>query len=184
MIWTTAETTIRTTTRTTIRTTARTTIRTTAAATIIRTAAATAVRTTTRDKQFGRKAALWTWGGFLHILIVKRGQVRVMMYPTITMRDLDNWISYGQTMYLVDLRNQASFDKCHLTGAVNIPFEELEEHVEEFPVDRPIVFYCSRGSQSMLACNQLCGRGFQVINAGGGMTAYRGRNLVCTVPQR
>ena len=105
-----------------------------------------------------------------------------MVYPTITMRELDNWSLYGKTMYLVDLRNQSSFERCHLAGAVNIPFEELEEHTGELPTDRPIVFYCSRGSQSMLACNRLWDQGFQVVNAGGGLMAYRGRNLVCSVP--
>lgn len=104
-----------------------------------------------------------------------------MLYPTITMRELDNWILYGKDMYLVDLRNRGSYDRCHLTGAVNIPFEELEEHLGELPSDCPIVFYCSRGSQSMLACNRLWNQGVQVVNAGGGLMAYRGRNLVCSV---
>ncbi len=107
-----------------------------------------------------------------------------MWYPTITMRELDNWILYGKNMYLVDLRNRDSFERCHLAGARNIPFEELEEHLGDLPVDCPVVFYCSRGSQSMLACNRLCDQGFQVVNAGGGLMAYRGRNLIYSMPER
>ncbi|MCI9360832.1 MAG: rhodanese-like domain-containing protein [Hungatella sp.] len=108
----------------------------------------------------------------------------MMWYPTITMRELDNWILYGKNMYLVDLRNRDSFERCHLAGARNIPFEELEEHLGDLPVDCPVVFYCSRGSQSMLACNRLCDQGFQVVNAGGGLMAYRGRNLICSIPEQ
>lgn len=108
----------------------------------------------------------------------KRGQVIEMSYLTITMWELEDWIANKIPMYLVDLRNPESYEQCHLMGAHNIPFQELEEHLEEFPKDFPIVFYCSRGSKSMLACNRLWEEGYQVINAGGGLAAYRGNFLV------
>lgn len=101
-----------------------------------------------------------------------------MMYPTITMWELERWIACGKTMYLVDLRNQESFCRCHLMGAVNIPMDELEERLDEFPTGIPIVLYCSRGSKSMLACNHLWDRGYQVVNVGGGLVAYRGKYMV------
>ena len=101
-----------------------------------------------------------------------------MSYNTITMWDLEDWNDSKRPMCLVDLRNREAFEDYHLMGAVNIPFDELEEHIDELPTQVPIVFYCSRGSQSMLACNRLWEEGYQVINAGGGLMAYRGKYLV------
>ncbi len=100
-----------------------------------------------------------------------------MDYLTISMRELDHWIASGRPMKLIDLRSRESFLRCHLEGADNIPFDELEQRLEELRGDIPNVFYCSRGSQSMLACNHLSEMGYPVVNAGGGLAAYRGRHF-------
>ncbi len=101
-----------------------------------------------------------------------------MRYPIISMRQLDFWIAQNRQMYLVDLRGREAYERGHLRGAVNIPFDELEDRLAELPAGLPLVFYCTRGSQSMLACNHLSDRGYQVINAAGGLNAYRGNHLV------
>ena len=106
-----------------------------------------------------------------------------MRYPTISMRELDCWISCGRTMELIDLRNRSAYEDSHLRGAVNIPYEELENMIEEerlfeYREGIPLVLYCTRGSQSMLACNHLSMRGYPVVNVAGGMAAYRGKWLI------
>lgn len=105
-----------------------------------------------------------------------------MRYPTISMRELDCWISCGRLMELIDLRDRSAYECAHLKGAVNIPYEELEDRVDEGFFDYqegiPMVLYCARGSQSMLACNHLSARGYPVINVAGGMAAYRGKWLI------
>jgi len=94
------------------------------------------------------------------------------------MWELEQWIAQGKPMYLVDLRNRESYRRCHLMGAVNIPFDELENRAGELPPDVPVVFYCSRGSKSILACNHLWNQGCEVVNVGCGLAAYRGKYLV------
>ncbi len=101
-----------------------------------------------------------------------------MRYPIISMKELEYWITTGRQMYLVDLRGRDAYEKSHLEGAVNIPFDELKERLDELPAGMPLVFYCVRGSQSMLACNHLSDQGYQVVDAAGGLNAYRGRHLV------
>ena len=44
----------------------------------------------------------------------------------------------------------------------------------EFQKGVPLVLYCQRGSQSLLACNHLSLLGLPVISVAGGMAAYRG----------
>ncbi|MCI8983900.1 MAG: rhodanese-like domain-containing protein [Hungatella sp.] len=106
-----------------------------------------------------------------------------MNYPTISMRELECWICYGRPMELIDLRNRRAFGYSHLMNAVNFPFEELEAMIQEgiplpFSKGLPLVFYCSRGGQSMLVCNHLSVRGYPVVNTAGGLAAYRGGYLV------
>ncbi len=105
-----------------------------------------------------------------------------MTYPTISMRELECWILRGRPMELIDLRNSDDFAHSHLKGAVNIPYEELEDMIREGTLEYqegvPMVFYCTRGSQSMLACNHLSARGYPVVNTAGGLAAYRGRSMV------
>ena len=101
-----------------------------------------------------------------------------MRYPTISMRELEQWMSSGRPMLLVDLRTKREYDQGHLRGAVCHPFDLMEEWAEELPEGVPIVFYCMRGSKSILVCNRLCRSGLQVVNTGGGLVAYRGRYMV------
>lgn len=43
---------------------------------------------------------------------------------------------------LVDLRTRELYEEAHVRGAVNIPFDELEARVGEFPEDKLILVYC------------------------------------------
>ncbi len=106
-----------------------------------------------------------------------------MNYPTISMRELECWICWGRPMELIDLRDRRSYRYSHLINAVNIPFQELEDMIEQGEVidyqpGVPMVFYCARGSQSMLVCNHLSVRGYPVVNTAGGLAAYRGNCLI------
>jgi rhodanese-related sulfurtransferase len=43
---------------------------------------------------------------------------------------------------LIDVRPAEEFDAGHIEGAVSIPLDELDERLEELPVDSEIVAYC------------------------------------------
>lgn len=101
-----------------------------------------------------------------------------MNYPTITSLQLDQMLDDNIDFQLVDLRNRPSFQKVHIKSAINIPFQELEYHIDSLDQGKPIVMYCSRGGQSMLACNRLSSRGYQVINMAAGLNYYRGKYLI------
>lgn len=101
-----------------------------------------------------------------------------MMYQTITMRQLETMLDSGKELFLLDVRNRASYEMCHIDGAVNIPYNELDQELSFLPKDQTIVCYCARGGQSMLACNHLSEMGYSVVNTGGGLSSYRGKYLV------
>lgn len=100
------------------------------------------------------------------------------MFTTIPIREVDQYIDNGYNMVLIDLRSAASYGRAHISGAVNIPYEELEARISELPKDRLLVFYCSRGGQSMMACRYLERFGYSVVDLANGIAYYRGKYLV------
>lgn len=101
------------------------------------------------------------------------------MYETVPVMRLDRWLERGYTGKIIDLRDPESYRQSHLSTALNFPYEELmqepEQAFERLSDGSPILFYCSRGSESMLVCNYFDRRGARVYNLGGGYRFYRGR---------
>jgi len=60
----------------------------------------------------------------------------------ITTAELETLIREGKA-YIVDVRNQDSFDMGHIPGSRLIPASQIGEHVNELPRDKTIVTYCS-----------------------------------------
>ena len=54
----------------------------------------------------------------------------------------------------------------------------LVEVEAEITKDRPVVIYCAYGGQSLLAARELAGRGYDAVNALGGLHYYRGKYYV------
>jgi len=46
-------------------------------------------------------------------------------------------------VFIVDVRNQTSFDAGHIPGSKLIPSPDILKHIDEFPRDKTIVTYCS-----------------------------------------
>ena len=101
------------------------------------------------------------------------------MYETIPVRCLDTWLERGYTGRIVDLRDRTSYHRSHLCTAENIPYERWrEDPFHELPQltwETPILFYCERGSESMLVCNYYDRLGYKVYNLGGGYRFYCGK---------
>ena len=79
---------------------------------------------------------------------------------------------------MLDVREQREYEAGHLLGAVNLPYEELDEVESCISKDRPVVIYCAYGGQSLLAARELAGRGYDTVNALGGLYYYRGKYYV------
>ncbi len=60
----------------------------------------------------------------------------------ITIDEFDALVKKGEA-YIVDVRNQASYDSGHIPGARLIPAGEIANHLNELPRDKMIVTYCS-----------------------------------------
>ena len=72
------------------------------------------------------------------------------MFPveTISAKMLDYYVDRRDSL-IIDLREREEFNKSHVRGAVNIPYEEADSYAL-FPKDKILVMYCDRGGASSL----------------------------------
>ena len=75
--------------------------------------------------------------------------------------------------YLIDLRTKEEYEKGHIEGAVNIPYDFLEDYKKRLPRNRLLVLYCEWGTTSILAGRKLSQYGYDVLSVNGGLKAYR-----------
>ena len=100
---------------------------------------------------------------------------------TISAKMLDYYVE-RKDAFIIDLRSREKYEKSHIKGALNCPYEEEEEFEcflsSGFPKGKLFVFYCDRGGASMKAARAFAQKGYKVRSVIGGFQAYRGRNLV------
>ena len=83
----------------------------------------------------------------------------------------------GYTGRIIDLRDAGAFCCGHIYGAENYPFHELMQNPSVLTAQEPLLFYCTRGSESLLACNYYARQGYQVYNVANGLSYYCGKYL-------
>ena len=71
--------------------------------------------------------------------------------PAISPLVLREELKSDRPPLVIDVRDEREYDTESLTGAVNIPLEDLRERLTEVPKDRPVVVHCSVGYRSYLA---------------------------------
>jgi rhodanese-related sulfurtransferase len=63
--------------------------------------------------------------------------------PRISVEELKERIDNGEAIVIGDTRGQSSYDTRHVAGAISIPFDQVESHVNDLPRDQEIVLYCT-----------------------------------------
>ena len=89
----------------------------------------------------------------------------------------------NQNALVLDLRTAEAFATGHLTGARNLPPEQLPQAGETLKKykEKPVVVYCDSGTQSGPAARKLAEQGFtKAVNLRGGLAAWRAENLPLT----
>lgn len=74
---------------------------------------------------------------------------------------------------IIDVRTPEEFAFGAITGAVNIPLDELRRRLSEIPANKPVILYCAVGLRGYLALKILTGNGYShVYNLSGGYKTY------------
>ena len=77
----------------------------------------------------------------------------------ITAEDFAKKYSAGKSV-IIDVRKKSEFDSQHVADALNIPLNQINNHLAEFPKDKPFILNCAGGYRSMIAASLLKQRGF------------------------
>ena len=93
---------------------------------------------------------------------------------------------YNNKPIIIDVRNQNEYNADHVEGALNIPLDYINEHLAEFPKDKPFIMHCAGGYRSMIAASILKSRGwdnFSDVDGGFKAISETGIPQVSTVCQ-
>lgn len=66
----------------------------------------------------------------------------------------------GRIPHIIDIRKKSEFDSEHVVGAHNIPLNRINEHLAEFPKNKPFIIHCASGYRTMIAASILKQRGW------------------------
>lgn len=97
---------------------------------------------------------------------IKNGVVKQWYYEDVEKLPRDGSVT------LLDVRTPAEYARGHVEGFVNIPVDELREHIDELEKTKPIYVICQSGLRSYIACRILTGNGFDAYNFAGGFRFY------------
>ncbi len=93
---------------------------------------------------------------------------------TIQLHELDQARQDGA--YLVDVRTNDEFKKGSIPGFVNLPLNELRNHMDDLPKNKDIILSCHSGQRSYIAQRMLLQNGFKVKNLDGSYLLYQAVN--------
>lgn len=97
---------------------------------------------------------------------IKNGVVKQWYYEDVEKLPRDGSVT------LLDVRTPAEYARGHVEGFVNIPVDELREHIDELEKTKPVYVICQSGLRSYIACRILTGNGFDAYNFAGGFRFY------------
>lgn len=94
-----------------------------------------------------------------------------MKIEKIAAIEIDKFVGNNDVI-IVDVRSAKEFMKRHITGAVNIPGDQIDRI--SLNRNKEIILYCERGSSSIVAASKLLQKGYRVKSVVGGLNAYHG----------
>jgi rhodanese-related sulfurtransferase len=77
------------------------------------------------------------------------------MIDEISTEELNERLAEGEDVQVVDIRLPAQYDQGHIPGAINVPFPEFPQRVDEHDWQETIVCACPKGKSSKQAARML-----------------------------
>ncbi|RWR09620.1 rhodanese-like domain-containing protein [Siminovitchia fortis] len=98
-----------------------------------------------------------------------------MEIKTITPDEVKTKLENGETLFLVDVRDDEEVAEGMIPEAVHIRMGEIPEHLDYFDKENDYILICRSGGRSQRVCEYLAASGFpNVVNMTGGMLAWTG----------
>lgn len=102
----------------------------------------------------------------------------------LTPTELQTKAAADDDLLILDVRSPQEYAAGHIPNAINIPYDEMGDRLNELPAGRsPIVVYCERGVRARVAEQVLAEQGFATtFHLEGHMQRWRRLGLPIEVP--
>ena len=98
--------------------------------------------------------------------------------PTMSVTALQARQESGTATVIVDVRSPAEYASGHIPGAINIPFDQVAQRLDEVDASQDIAVYCMVGPRARKGETALLAAGYKkVFHVGGGFGAWRAAGL-------
>ncbi len=88
---------------------------------------------------------------------------------------------HQEELNVFDVRKPGEFEASHLEVVNHIPLDVLNEHLADFPTDKPFYIHCAGGYRSLIAASILKARGYHnMIDVIGGFASIKQTDLKTT----
>lgn len=90
------------------------------------------------------------WKSLVEFGFAQNAEIRQLLHDfrhnrqsleTVTLEDLQQRIENDEVLVL-DVRPEEEYEEGHIAGAVSIPSDQLEDHIDDLPKNKQIVAYC------------------------------------------
>jgi phage shock protein E len=86
---------------------------------------------------------------------------------------VSDFVSADQEHVLIDVRTPQEFSTGYISGAINIPVDELASRISEIPEGMPVIVYCRSGNRSARAASILNSNNYNEIYDLGGVIQWQ-----------
>lgn len=98
---------------------------------------------------------------------------RAQEYGTITPAELNERMEKGETVLLIDVREDVEYEMARIEGARLMPLSRFPEWADSLNPDDEIVLMCHHGIRSAQVCAFLARQGFaKLYNLAGGIDRW------------
>lgn len=96
--------------------------------------------------------------------------------PEVSLADFQARVENGETLNILDVREQEEYDEAHIPGVKHIPLGEVESRMNEVKQDQEIYIICYSGRRSGVAGDMMAKKGFKnLYNVVPGMRDWTGK---------
>lgn len=96
---------------------------------------------------------------------------------TITAQDFEKRMTLNESV-VFDVRRAGEYQSAHITGAINIPLNHIQDYISEFRVDGGGYIHCAGGYRSIIAHSILKSKGIRnLIDVRGGFSSIKKTNI-------
>lgn len=94
---------------------------------------------------------------------------------TMSNEELDQKLSAGEDIHVLDVREPAEYVFSRIPGAISVPLGKIEEKLGQLDPNKQYAVICRTGSRSDMACQILADKGFTNLkNIVPGMSEWQG----------